>query len=572
MDDRAFFEVCPSFDPRMRILRAEALAHVNRVITTWALHKYGRDGGGRRGENSTTPPAALWWQLIPYGSYAMGLDTETSDIDCCFVTDRAKLICNDFFSSLQEAFCTYGEYRAESNSFYSSCRVISSKVILSKSPLLNLAVELIDEEEGADQKGGHQSYVVEFDLAFYNMAFDAVGSFSPKLYSRSWHGVLCARELLRFATEEVRGGSTCSCSSSSTSSYSLLFSFVHCIRFLKQWAIARGIYNSKLGYFGGIHLAVMFLAATAEMGDFSINSSSSSCFCSSSSLIQKVAHFFRFYSRAGGWRWPSPVRLSKYYWKGDHEDVVWNPVVNPSHRRHVMPVLTPVYPFTNIFFAATKGSMSAMQIEIERAASIFENIVENSGSNSREGGAIVDEKEGLHPSSPQPQLLLLLSSVMEPYPKKKAAGLRVYIYYTCIGQDSFLFGASEQHVRDLAGFVESRVYKLAQRLEESPYISTARPVVVSKDSTWCIHISRSSSSCLATASTETKGGNKGKVTEEAAEDYEEVERGSSPDSMALQQTIFVSTEWWKKRVLDKAGIADSSRHHIRVTLAGSLSL
>lgn len=511
MDD--FFAVCPPFDPRARILRAEAVAFLKRVIATWFKRRYG--GAGLLLHS---------WELIPYGSYAMGLDTDTSDIDCCFTTDCAKLTSDVFFTSLQSALrdrsiaaaaAAEAAVVAEGSSGGSVMHVVSSKVIAAKSPLLNVVVAMPYDACCVMQH-------VEFDVAFHNLAVvpSSAGNLSetttkqqnPPLYSRSWHGVLCARELLRFATNDL-----------SSTSGSFLFSFVHCVRFLKRWATARGVYNSKLGYFGGIHLTVMFLVAAAS-AQFDV--------CDAP-LTQLLAHFFRFYSRHGEWRWPEPVRIRPYYWKGPFEDVVFNPVANPSHRRHVMPVLTPVYPFTDIFFAATAGSMAAMQNELDRASSIL-NITSASRTSHIPASLLCSL---LEPCSPPPKKRKKKDDNSSSSGGVGGGYLRVFIYYTCLDENA-------DTAKDLAGFVESRVYKLAQRLEESPCVTLARSVVITKGSAWCIHVSVNNAASISDAAD-----------------------SSSPSF--LQRTISASADWWKKRVLDKAGIEDSSIHHIRLTLSGN---
>lgn len=228
-----------------------------------------------------------------YGSYEMGVDNDASDIDCCVWVDRRAdpRLTKDLF------FERFPLWLENSSSGISPPKIIAA----SKVPLISVVID-----------------GVEFEICFYREGDDNDGIFS-KLAVETTTAILAA-------VPDVT-------------------KFVHNVRQVKQWAQDQGIYNSKLGYLGGIHIAVMVAVMVAAMGDVATGD------CC-------VTQFCKFYGTE--WKWPTPVKLTPYYWKGPHENLVWNPVNVPAHRKHLMPVLTPVYPFTNITYATTRSTFSKM--------------------------------------------------------------------------------------------------------------------------------------------------------------------------------------------------------------------
>lgn len=221
-----------------------------------------------------------------YGSYEMGIDNDTSDIDCCVWVGRgadARLTKELFF----EEFPRW---------LGGSAKIIAA----SKVPLISAVINEI-----------------EFEICFYRETGDRDGD---GIYSRL--AVETTTAILDAVPDVAR--------------------FVRNVREVKQWAQDQGIYNSKLGYLGGIHIAVMVAAHHKEKGEEG----------------DYVTQFCKYYGTE--WKWPTPVKLTQYYWKGPHENLVWNPVNVPAHRKHIMPVLTPVYPFSNITYATTKATFSKM--------------------------------------------------------------------------------------------------------------------------------------------------------------------------------------------------------------------
>jgi poly(A) polymerase Pap1 len=106
---------------------------------------------------------------------------------------------------------------------------------------------------------------------------------------------------------------------------------------VKEWASAHGIYSNVLGFLGGVNWAIM-VACVCERYPY---------YCPSSLLRT----FFQTYAT---WRWPNPVQLvapsSAETTMTNAPAMIgggmkpWDPQTNPRDARHVMPIITPVFP------------------------------------------------------------------------------------------------------------------------------------------------------------------------------------------------------------------------------------
>lgn len=101
-------------------------------------------------------------------------------------------------------------------------------------------------------------------------------------------------------------------------------------------AAINGVYSNVLGFLGGVNYAILLARICLE----SFPDLDSSC---RPSVLLKL--FFRKYAVH---EWPAPVVLTN---KINHEAPpnvkkmqVWDPVLNHQDGRHVMPIITPVYP------------------------------------------------------------------------------------------------------------------------------------------------------------------------------------------------------------------------------------
>ena len=107
---------------------------------------------------------------------------------------------------------------------------------------------------------------------------------------------------------------------------------------VKEWAMLNGIYSNVLGFFGGVNWAIM-VAYVCKRYPSDVPTS-----------LLKI--FFQTFST---WSWPNPVLLESSLQENQQVTVPegpamvggmkpWDPQTNPRDARHVMPIITPVFP------------------------------------------------------------------------------------------------------------------------------------------------------------------------------------------------------------------------------------
>jgi poly(A) polymerase len=104
---------------------------------------------------------------------------------------------------------------------------------------------------------------------------------------------------------------------------------------VKSWASIHGIYSNVLGFLGGINYAIMVAWVCRRYPNHY-----------PTSLLRM---FFRVFAV---WEWPLPVTLAKLQCEpptGVAWMPVWNPDTNPRDKRHLMPIITPVFPCSELY-------------------------------------------------------------------------------------------------------------------------------------------------------------------------------------------------------------------------------
>ena len=99
---------------------------------------------------------------------------------------------------------------------------------------------------------------------------------------------------------------------------------------VKDWATRNGLYSNVMGFFGGINWAILVAKVAQKFPKHP-----------PSSLLRI---FFQFYAT---WSWPNPVMLVDVQQEppaGCTRMPVWDASNNVRDARHLMPILTPVYP------------------------------------------------------------------------------------------------------------------------------------------------------------------------------------------------------------------------------------
>ncbi|ETW07682.1 hypothetical protein, variant [Aphanomyces invadans] len=133
--------------------------------------------------------------------------------------------------------------------------------------------------------------------------------------------------------------------------------FRGCLRAVRAWAKARGLYSNKVGFLGGISWTVL-VALVCQMFPHAV----------AGSLLH---HFFHILS---SWQWPMPVMLAKPYDAG-HGFTQWSPALHVHDRAHVMPILTPGYPSMNSAANVTHSTLRVLKEELTRGKLVLDDMV-----------------------------------------------------------------------------------------------------------------------------------------------------------------------------------------------------
>lgn len=132
--------------------------------------------------------------------------------------------------------------------------------------------------------------------------------------------------------------------------------FQMALRAIKLWAQRRAIYANVMGYPGGVAWA-MLVARVCQLYPRA----------TAATIVNKFFWIVR------QWPWPQPVLL-KHIERAPLGYRIWNPVVYPSDKHHLMPIITPAYPSMNAAYNINRSSMSIIQRELGRADSITDAI------------------------------------------------------------------------------------------------------------------------------------------------------------------------------------------------------
>lgn len=118
-----------------------------------------------------------------------------------------------------------------------------------------------------------------------------------------------------------------------------------------------GIYSNVLGFLGGVNWAIMVAFICKEYPEQQ-----------PSTLLSS---FFKVFST---WNWPEPVLLDNTNEMATGTTVEgmkpWDPKTNPRDARHVMPIITPVFPRMNSTYNIGIPQKRRIQEELARAALI----------------------------------------------------------------------------------------------------------------------------------------------------------------------------------------------------------
>ncbi|XP_033837286.1 poly(A) polymerase type 3-like [Periophthalmus magnuspinnatus] len=254
-------------------------------------------------------------RVVPFGSYALGINTKGNDIDLLCVgpgfVERSQ-----FFSSFVEKLKTHS------------------------------GIQIIQVVEDA--------FVPIIKLTYYGTDIDMVyakinrNSISNKLnlmdvaHLKDME-IHCVRSLQGYRiTQEIM------------SLVPNIFTFREVLVTIKHWAKCRNIYSNKMGFLGGVSWGIL-VARVCQLYPYATTAT-------------LVAKFFKVVSM---WDWTYPILL-KFPEEHKLNLPVWNPRVNVSDRFHHMPIITPSYPHQNSAFNVSSSTLKIMMEEIKRGHTIME--------------------------------------------------------------------------------------------------------------------------------------------------------------------------------------------------------
>ncbi|CAM0872925.1 unnamed protein product [Alopecurus aequalis] len=245
--------------------------------------------------------------VLTYGSYALGVYGPESDIDAVCVGPCIASLQHHFFVVLRQML----EARPEVSDLHS---IESARVPLMRFKFNGVSVDF--------------PYV---QLPVINAA-EAIHAFDPRLLEKvdvaSWRclsGVRVNREIMQFVPNMKK--------------------FQTLLRCLKLWARRRGIHCHLVGFFAGIHLAVLGAYVCRRHPNASVNA--------------LLSRFFDIFSH---WPWPLPVSL--------HDQIpLWSP-----DGCSLMPIAMPCFPPEFCASSVTKSTFNKIKDELRRGFALTKDI------------------------------------------------------------------------------------------------------------------------------------------------------------------------------------------------------
>ncbi|KAL0927382.1 hypothetical protein M5K25_001547 [Dendrobium thyrsiflorum] len=241
--------------------------------------------------------------ILAYGSYGLGVYGPESDIDA--------LCIGPYFASMEDDFFTVLHGMLQSRSEVSELHCVKT----AKVPLMRFKFNGISIDFPFAQL---RVVSVPADVNI----FDPCLVIPDETSQRSFSGVRVNQRILQLVPN--------------------LKHFQAMLRCIKLWAIRRGLYSNLLGFFGGIHLAILAAFVCQRYPNASISA--------------LITLFFETFS---DWQWPNPVILQ------DPSIPLKN-----ADERCFMPILMPCSPFDWCNSNITRGTFRKIMREIKRGYDI----------------------------------------------------------------------------------------------------------------------------------------------------------------------------------------------------------
>ncbi|KAL5217254.1 hypothetical protein ABZP36_017938 [Zizania latifolia] len=278
--------------------RTMVVRDLDKIVKDWAK----RVACDQRGQYWKTTATVL-----TFGSYALGAYGPESDIDAVCVGPCIASLQHHFFVVLRQML----EERPEVSDLHS---IESAKVPLMRFKFNRMLVDFL--------------YV---QLPVINAA-EAIHSFDPHLLAAvdgpSWRclsGVRVNRQIIQLLPNMKK--------------------FQILLRCLKLWARKRGLHCHLLGFFAGIHLAILAAFVCSRHPNASVNTL-----------------FSLFFDTFSHWPWPLPVNLLD-------EPAPWNP-----DQCSLMPIVMPCSPPEFCASSITKSTFNKIKEELQRGFALTNDV------------------------------------------------------------------------------------------------------------------------------------------------------------------------------------------------------
>ncbi|KAK9288517.1 hypothetical protein L1049_016976 [Liquidambar formosana] len=300
--------------------------------------------------------AATCATILTYGSYGLGVHGSESDIDALCVGPYFASMAEDFFVVLRNML----KSRPEVSEIH--C-VKDAKVPLMRFKFDGISIDL----PYAQLKVLSVPENVDILNPFFLRDIDETSW-------KSLSGVRANKRILQLVPN--------------------LENFQSMLRCIKLWAKRRGVYGNLLGFFGGVHLAILAAFVCQRHPNASLNV-----------LISSFFMTFAF------WPWPKPVML---------QDGMFPMAGDTMETRSLMPIRLPYSPYEYCHSNITRSTFYKIRAEFLRGHSMTKDILRSDFD---------------------------WSSIFEPFPYSKKYSRFVKIYLSASNQDE---------LGDWVGWVKSR--------------------------------------------------------------------------------------------------------------------
>ncbi|KAG8382845.1 hypothetical protein BUALT_Bualt05G0120800 [Buddleja alternifolia] len=297
------------------IKREEVLGRLDQIVKTWV-----KNISRSKGYNESVVHEANA-KIFTFGSYRLGVHGPGADIDTLCVGPKHASRNEDFFGELHRMLLEMPEVQELHP-------VPDAHVPVMRLKFSGVSIDLLYANVSL--------WVIPEDL---DVSQESILQNVDDQTVRSLNGCRVTDQILRLVPN--------------------IQTFRTTLRCLRLWAKRRGVYSNVTGFLGGINWALL-VARICQLYPNALPS-------------MLVCRFFRVYNQ---WRWPNPVMLCPIQ-DGSLGLSFWDPRRNYKDRLHLMPIITPAYPYMNSSYNVSTSTLRVMMEEFHRGNEICEAIEAN---------------------------------------------------------------------------------------------------------------------------------------------------------------------------------------------------